>query len=88
MVLLLQQRGCKNLAGYYQDAVIDLSSAIALNPEEATIYDMRANSKMKQNNYAAAFKDVELAIAKGGLYPKVLSMRGSLYAMQKKTLEN
>ena len=72
----------KNLAGYHQDAIVDLSSAIALSPEETTIYDLRADSKMKLKNYTGAFKDIELAIAKGGLYPSVLKTRGILYAMQ------
>jgi tetratricopeptide (TPR) repeat protein len=65
--------------GYCNQAIIDYSDAITLNPKSAEAYNNRAYTYMMQNDYANALADLNIAIAIRPNYTHALMNRADIY---------
>lgn len=76
----LKEKGNAALAmGNYEEAILDYTQAIALDPNNHVLYSNRSAAYAKQGNYQNALEDAEKTLSIKPDWPKVCQPRYYIY---------
>ncbi len=68
----------------WNEAEVDLTKALSLDPERAAAYLFRATARRMENKLDLALEDLQLSLALAPKDPAALLERGSVYRLQQK----